>query len=157
MKNILLFTLIFALVPLFSQTNHPNYYEMGRKKIERLEKIKLIEELNLSEDVAVKLLVRRNNLYSKTYSLQQEKDSLRNVLKTIISKNNEQIIPLLEKSYKLEKDMIEEREKFLFGLKDVLSIEQIGKYVIFEHNFREEIRKMFIPSKERSNQKNRKK
>lgn len=158
MKNIILFIVIVLLVPVVAQENHShNYFEMGRKKIERLEKVKLIEELNLTEESAIKLLVRRKNLYTKTFSYQAEKDSIRAILKTVIGKNNDQIIHLIEKSYKLEKDMIEEREKFLFGLKDILSVEQIGKYVIFEHNFREEIRKMFIPNNEKRSQKNRKK
>ena len=66
MKNFIIIALLFA-TPLFAQKN---MHERGRrnfgKRFEELEKIKLLEMLNLDEEVAIKFFTRRNQSRKNT-------------------------------------------------------------------------------------------
>lgn len=142
-KYIILFIAIGFVQIINAQRHNPEKYEESRKKIEQLEKIKLIEELNLSEETAIKLFSRKNVLQNKLFSLQGEKDSLYHVIHRTV-KNEGDALPFIERLYKIDYDMIREKEKFMLGLKDILSNIQIGKYNLFEFKFRDELRRMFF-------------
>jgi hypothetical protein len=55
-----------------------------------------------------------------------------------------------------EEQLLEERLKFVDGLKDIFTQKQIAEYIIFERNFNQNLRDLMKDiAKERWNQRNR--
>jgi hypothetical protein len=124
------------------------------EKIERLEQVKLIEVLNLSEDKSVRFFARRNEFRSGQRNLMMERDKLFNELeKSVLSGEipeqllNQQVQAILD----LEKKLSMGKENFLKSVSDLLTQEQIAKLVLFEHKFRRELTQSLIRKPKRNN------
>ena len=125
------------------------------KKIEELEKIKLLDVLNLDEATSIKLFTRRNQDRIKIWDFE---DKINNILQNIeseVKKGNDKDV---NKIRKLNEDYCNvsleiEREKlnFLRSLSDILTPEQIGKYIVFERKFRDEIRDILMKERIKRN------
>ncbi|MDP3682603.1 MAG: hypothetical protein Q8S01_01605, partial [Ignavibacteria bacterium] len=61
-----------------------------RDRIDQLEKIKLIEELNMTEDVTMKFFAKRNDFREKGKRLNEKIDSLSMLIREKSSDNDEQ-------------------------------------------------------------------
>jgi len=140
----LLLTMIFfaALIQVNAQQRGE-----GMKRIEQLEKLKLIEVLNMDEEISVKFFSQRRDYYSKRRVLTITIDSLYITLEEALKSKK---IKADDVSYKkmvdelltAEKNLIVLRNDYILTLSGLLNNEQISKYVIFEKKFREEIREM---------------
>lgn len=120
----------------------------NRGKLEQLEKIKLIETLDMKEDVSVRFFARRNDYKKEIESLEKKADDLIAELqstfnasdKNIEAKQKQKIADLLN-----VKESIEQKKKqFINSLFDILTVEQVSKYIVFEKKFREEIKNELI-------------
>src|ERR1035437_867715 len=133
---------------------------MGRrrapmKKIEELEKVKLLDVLNLDEATSAKLFTRRNQNRTKIWDIE---DKINNDLQNIefeIKKGKDEDVNKIQKMNEeyLNLSMEVEKEKlsFLRSLSDILTPEQIGKYIVFERKFREEIRDLLMKERIKRN------
>jgi len=124
-----------------------------REKIEALEKIKLLEVLDMNEETAIKFFARRNEHQQKMKELFDELDSKRDKIKDKVSSAKDDNDPELKKltdSYFLTHQKIdEEKERFFNSLHDILTYKQIAELALFERQFREEIRDVLYPKKKR--------
>ena len=119
-----------------------------RNKIHQLEKIKLIDELNLDEETSVKFFARRNEMQKEVEKLEDKDDEIIKELEKSIQikdKNSEVVqkqllADLLKTREKIEKT----KRQFIDSIKDILTTEQIAKLVVFEQRFREEIRRIIL-------------
>ena len=118
------------------------------KKIEELEKIKLLDVLNLDEAAFTKLFTRRNQNRTKIWDIE---DKINNVLQNVESeikkgkdKDVAKIQKLNEDYCNLSMDVEKEKLSFIKSLSDILTPEQIGKYIVFERKFREDIRDLLM-------------
>jgi len=125
----------------------------NKNKIEQLEKVKLIEALELNEEIAIRFFVRRNDSRKEIENLEKKSDDLLFELEnSFISddKNNEvnqkQIILEL---FKTRESIEANRYKFISSLNDILTMEQIAKLIVFEKKFRDEIRDVILDRKPR--------
>ena len=125
------------------------------KKIDELEKIKLLDVLNLDEAASAKLFTRRNQNRTKIWDLE---DKINNVLQNIESeikkgkdKDVNKIQKLNEDYCNLSMDVEKEKLSFVRSLSDILTTEQIGKYIVFERRFREEIRDLLMKERIKHN------
>ena len=125
------------------------------KKIEELEKIKLLDVLNLDETASAKLFTRRNQNRTRIWD---DEDRINNVLQNIESeikkgkdKDVTKIQKLNEDYCNLSMEVEKEKLSFLRSLSDILTPEQIGKYIVFERKFREEIRDLLMKERIRRN------
>ena len=149
MKNIYFLLIIFVSLTYasYSQQDRGNLIKQ-RNKIHQLEKLKLIDALDMDENTSIKFFARRNEMQNEIESLQDKSDDLISKLdKTLNSdnKNNEseqrQIInEILSTREKIETV----KKQFINSLSDILSTEKIAKYLVFEQKFREEIRKIIL-------------
>jgi hypothetical protein len=125
------------------------------KKIEELEKIKLIDVLNLDEAASVKFFTRKNQSRGRVLDMENKISDLLNSIENEIKKGNSKDINKIQRlnedymntSMEIEK----ERMNFIRSLNDILSQEQIGKLVVFEKRFREEIRELLLKERIRRN------
>jgi len=126
--------------------------DMGKmhSKIEQLEKIKLIELLNLDEQTTLKFFARRDEHRDKQHVLIDKRDNLYDMLNENLKSNNEiNYKSKISEVFSIEKEMIVQREKFFNSLKDILTEKQIAQIIAFESNFRDEMRHQFIKQGEK--------
>lgn len=119
-----------------------------KEKLEQLEKVKLIEALDLNEDVAVRFFSRRNESRKEIESLEQKGDEL---LVEIEKSFNADKKSLEVKQKQMISDFLSTRElidqkrhEFIKSLDDILTTEQICKLIVFEKKFRDEIRSVLL-------------
>lgn len=120
----------------------------NRDKLEQLEKIKLIEALDLNEESSIRFFARRNDSKKEIQELERKSENLISELEKTFnseSKNqNENQKILISEILKTRESIELKRNQFLNSLNDILSIEQIGKLIVFEKKFRDEIRNVLF-------------
>lgn len=114
------------------------------KKLEALEKIKLLETLNMDEDTAIKFFARRNEHQEKMRQFIDELDGKREKIKNKISSlendNDPELKKLLDNYFQTQQKIEGERKSFFYSLTDILTYKQLAELTLFERRFREEIR-----------------
>lgn len=145
MKKVL-FILILMILFSFSYYAQSGGHQPPDKKtlakIEQLEKAKIIEILNIDEEVSIRLFARRNEHKAKMKKYYEERDQVMKNIENAIKKNDgkdsfyrEEIDKLISIEHKLGK----ERVSFLKSLTDILDSGQIAKYSYFEYKLRREL------------------
>lgn len=158
-KQLVLLISILAILfntSLFAQRDDsPGEWGRMHSKIEQLEKIKIIELLNLDEATTLKFFSRRDEHHDSQRALIDKRDLLYDKLnenfKTDEEINYKQKIAEI---FVIEKEMLAQREKFFNSLKDILTEKQIAELIVFESNFRNEIRHQFIKQGEKKKSRN---
>jgi hypothetical protein len=149
MKNVLIIVVsIFVLTCLtFSQPDRDRMMK-NKGKLEQLEKIKLIEALDLNEDTAVRFFARRNDSRKEVGNLEDKIDELMFQLEDsfdLTDKNTESNQKqMLNEILSLRENIEQKRSLFAKSLTDILTTEQICKYIVFEKKFRDEIRDVLL-------------
>ena len=145
-KLMILMIILLSSTPLFSQSKHSERERPFSKRFEELEKLKLIETLNLEEEIVVKFFARRNKLKNEIAELHHEKEKTISLLEDLINdkKAGLDFSSLLNKINENELKQFEVRDKFISSLPDILTQEQIAKYVVFERNFRKDVKNLLI-------------
>lgn len=139
--------ILFTTVTSFPQFDREKMMKQ-KSKLHQLEKIKLIEALNLDEETSLRFFARRNEM-------QQEVDLLENKVDDILNNLGESLNANEKTAGKTQKQLINEllnvktkiekvKRQFINSLSDILTTEQIAKYIVFEQKFREEIRKIIF-------------
>ncbi|MBN8544618.1 MAG: hypothetical protein J0L60_00665 [Ignavibacteria bacterium] len=115
------------------------------KKLEQLEKVKLIEVLDLDESTMLKLFSRRGDHKKMMEERNEFADKLLDQMEDLIAANKNgskdeelkakisEFNNHIDESHKLQR-------QFVMSLSDLLSPEKLAKYIVFERNFRREIR-----------------
>ncbi len=165
-KNVFKFLLLFFLVLGFtvdSVAEPPEGFdrpptkeqmEKIRKRIETLRMWKLTKALDLDEDTAAQLFPLLNRYGKKRAeierNLREDMIALRDALKDRREGQLRDILERLKKNHKaLQKINDEERTE----LKNVFTIEQQAKFVIFQQEFKREIRKIIAEIRKRRREK----
>lgn len=115
------------------------------KKFEQLEKVKLIEYLDLDEATMLKLFSRRSDHKKMMDERNEFIDKMLDHLEYLIkdNKNGSKDEELKAKITEFNNYMDETHKlqrQFMASLSDLLSPEKHAKYIVFERNFRKEIR-----------------
>ncbi len=149
MKQIILFlSFFFSLVigvnaqPLGMRPSNP------MKKIEELEKIKLIESLQMNEETTLRFFSRwdqfKNNQHKLVKSSNEILDKLDREVSTNKEKNNPEINKMIDLYFGIEKQLQKNKRDFIYSLKDILDQNQIAKLLVFEKKFKDEIRNVLF-------------
>ena len=151
-----LFTLLILIsiaLPSFAQDKKPDK-DNGRRgmdKIEELEKIKLIDVLQMNEETTLKFFARRSEYQNKIRELRAgsdaQLDKISDYVKNNDDKNSGELEKMIDKYLSYGEAMAKERKKFINSLNDILSYQQISKLLVFEKHFREELRKILFRSR----------
>ena len=153
MKKYLIISLLFIAV--LAVELQPQQHHMGnrrnnaREKIDQLEKIKLIEELNMSDDVSLKFFTKRNEFREKGKRLNEKIDSLSRYISEKsqrIDENipNEDWEKLIEEFVSTEKKLQNNKNDFLISIQKILTPQQVAEFLAFERKFREEIQGILL-------------
>lgn len=151
-----LFIIPVIIVLVFQSTAFAQHEGMRfkkiREKISQLEKIKLIDVLNMDETTTLKFFSRRHEYQNKMDSLFSIENNLIDNLDSSIKeggKDDRYYKDQIAKYFRIQDKIIESRKNFINSLSDLLTEEQIAKYVVFEKKFREDIRKLILKQRQR--------
>ena len=147
MKKIILliFLLLFLTATNYSQRRD---HHKIREKIEQLEKIKLIETLNMDETTTLKFFARRTEFMNKLKGLIDKQndliDKLDETIKSSKNKDDAYYQNMTDQYFDLEQKIDGAKKSFIMSLSDILTKEQIAKLLVFQKKFREEVRDIFF-------------
>lgn len=136
---------------LFSQVKKERL-ERGDSKIERLEKIKLIEALELNEETTLRFFSRRAEHRKTMQSLQDAADNKIIELEKALQNPNIQdseLKKILSEYQSLEQKMANERASFINSLNDLLDQKQLSRLIVFERRFKQELRDVILRERQR--------
>ncbi len=151
MKKVFTLLVIFFVVFYSAeaqQRNRGNKNLNPLQKIQQLEKAKLIEALNLNEDTAVRLFARRDEHQKKVREIFDKRDAMISEIDKNIKKGAKQSDSELKDQVNnllaIDENIAYERKNFYKSLDDILNPAQIAKLIVFENNFRREIRETLM-------------
>jgi len=148
MKIQLLVMIILLTVNINLAQPYQKHGKNPRERMEQLEKLKLLEALNLNEEEAIRFFARRNEFRDEHKDLIQKRDEIILNIELAIGKDKSENEADYEKKIKeflmVEEKLIDHRAKFLNSLEDILTQEQIAKLIVFESKFKQEIRDLII-------------
>jgi hypothetical protein len=125
----------------------------NREKLEQLEKIKLIEALDLDEETSIRFFARRNESKNEIQELEKKADEIIFELEKSFNSENdnqsEKQKQMISEMLKIRASIEMKRNQFLNSLDDILTTEQIAKLIVFEKKFRDEIRNVLFDRRSR--------
>jgi len=143
---ILITSFVFSSL-LYSQREKWRDEEM-RGKFEQLEKIKLIEALEMNEETTLRFFARKTEHQKQQEEIQQNIDKKIDALEIIFKSGRVATIDELKSNINeintLRSELEKNRTDFINSLSDILSYDQIAKLIIFERNFRDQIRQLIM-------------
>jgi len=149
MNKFIITALAFVLVTSISYPQKMRDKMMkNRGKLEQLEKIKLIEALDLNEEIAIRFFARRNDSRKEIENLEKKSDDLLFELENSLSTDEKNLKikqkQIISELFKTRESIESSRNQFINSLTDILTISQISKLIVFEKKFRDEIRKVLL-------------
>jgi len=125
-----------------------------REKIDQLEKIKLIEELNLTDEAAVKFFTKRSEFREKGKLLNDKIDSLSTMIRDKAAANDGQTSTnewkkIIDEYLYTEKQLQKNKMDFFTSLQSMLSPQQMAEFLAFERRFREEVQDLILKGRPR--------
>jgi preprotein translocase subunit YajC len=122
--------------------------EDAKAKFEQLEKIKLIETLEMDEETTLRFFARRTEHKKQQdeiqKNIQEMIDNLDVIFKSGRAVTVEEIKADINEINNLQIQLDKNRVDFINSLSDILSYEQIAKLLVFEKRFRNEVRKLIM-------------
>ncbi|MEJ2614247.1 MAG: hypothetical protein P8Z35_04770 [Ignavibacteriaceae bacterium] len=148
MKKVIFLIISVALLQGMGFPQGREHHKEIREKIEQLEKIKIIETLKMDEQTTLKFFARRTEFKDKLKDLMYKEnkllDKIDDFIKSSQEKNNSKYQGLIEQYFDLDQKIFDARKSFITSLSDILSQEQIAKLLVFQRQFREEVREILF-------------
>ena len=145
MKKLITLSIIIVLVSttINAQRNQDGKHKVP-ERIMQLEKIKLIETLEMDEETTLKFFARKSESDREVEEIQKAIDEKLDKMEQLVNRDNsldEEIRTGLDELNFMHQKLVENKTNFIESLGDILSYKQIAKLVLFERKFREELRR----------------
>lgn len=122
--------------------------EHMRERMAELEKIKLIEVMEMDEETTLRFFSRRAEFQKEHEKMRQELhskiDLLEVTLKSARLVTDDELYSMINEVADIKLALEKQRIEFVSSLKDILSLNQIARYVVFEKRFKDEIRRIIL-------------
>ena len=139
--------LFFVSLTIIAQKGKWQDEEM-RAKFEQLEKIKIIETLEMDEETTLRFFAMKSEHQKQQEEIQekiqQKIDNLDVIFKSGRVATVDEIKSNINEINALSNQLEKNRTDFINSLSDILSYEQIAKLLIFERKFKDEIRRLIM-------------
>jgi hypothetical protein len=116
-----------------------------RDKLNQLEKIKLIEVLEMDEETTLRFFSRRSEHQIKMEKLNERVDEIITQMEVIFKDGKvyteAELKSLIEEANAIHTETVQSKLNFINSLDDILSTEQIAKLIIFERRFKDELKR----------------
>ncbi|MGB5848842.1 MAG: hypothetical protein WBH40_10160 [Ignavibacteriaceae bacterium] len=127
-----------------------------RDKLNQLEKIKLIEALEMDEETTLRFFSRRNEHQTIIDELANRADEIITQMDVIIKSGKvyteAELKSLIEEANTIHTEIVQIKSDFINSLDDILTTEQIAKLIIFERRFKDELRRAMFKGRKYRNQ-----
>jgi hypothetical protein len=147
MKKLIFLVILMAVITAGTEAQNRNRMR-AHGKIEQLEKIKLIEILGMDEETSIRFFTRHAEFKKVLGENQTRCEKQIDVLNDLVNSGNQtsstEYKKQLNEFWKLETELLNERKKFYDSLSGLLSDEQVAKLIVFEKQFRDEIRQILM-------------
>lgn len=141
MKTTILFLILLILPATYSQDMMKMH--KGRiNKLEQLERLKLIDVLNLNEETTLRYFARQKKFRNQMEEYKKEGKKLLKKMRYLIKngdKKNE-LKSTTNNYLVLGEKIANKKTEFIKSLSDILTEKQIAKLLVFEMKFKEDIR-----------------
>ena len=144
MKKFIFLIISIAVLPGMVYSQGKDHHKEIREKIDQLEKIKIIETLKMDEQTTLKFFARRTEFRDNLKSLMDNEngllDKMNEFIKSSKDKNNPKYQDMIDQYFGFEQKIFDAKKNFITSLSDILTQEQIAKLLVFQRQFREEVR-----------------
>ncbi len=116
----------------------------GAERIEQFKKMRLMDALKMDEDTSIRFFARYNKHLETMREFGKNRNDRIDQLQKLIQSdaNDDDITKAINEITILDGKMMDERSRFLSELKDVLTVKQLGRYIVFERNFNQNLREL---------------
>jgi len=153
-KLILLLIIIVSVsVTLTAQRKHDRKHQVP-DKIAQLEKIKLIETLEMDEETTLRFFSRRSEIEREMEEIHKAINEKLDKMEQMVNSDNvqyEELKAAIEELNLMHQKLDKNKTDFINSLNEILSYEQIAKMILFERKFREELRRAIFKDKRKKN------
>lgn|SRR5574341_117540 len=114
-----------------------------RRKVEAVRMMRLTEELQLDSQTGMKLAALLGSLDRKRWNLMRESRESMMELQSALKAgkpDERKLKAVLDKLERNHREMTELRDRELKGVKEILSVEQQARYLVFQQDFMREMR-----------------
>jgi len=155
MKKLFLLLIVITVVSvtLTAQRKHDRQHKVP-DKILQLEKIKLIEILEMDEETTLKFFSRRSEFEREMDGIHKAINEKLAEMEQMVNSDNvldEELKTAIEDLNLKHQKLDKKKADFINSLDDILSYEQIAKMILFERRFKEELRKAIFKDKRMRN------
>ncbi len=137
--NFILLVSIFFIT--FSNINAQPPHKVG-ERMRTLKKMKLLEVLDLNEEISDKFLSKYNVLEKNIKDKRDQLNTANNQLEDALKKNksDKELSDLSNKLLSAEQDYQQALNKRFDEMKDILTTKQYAQYLVFEKKFLEKVK-----------------
>ncbi len=150
MKTTILFLILLILPATYSQDMMKMH--KGRiNKLEQLERLKLIDVLNLNEETTLRYFARQKKFRNQMEEYKKTGKKLLKKMRYLIKngdKKNE-LKSTTNNYLVLGENIANKKTEFIKSLSDILTEKQIAKLLVFEMKFKEDIRGLLFKRMEK--------
>ena len=144
-KIIVLCVLILAAWSVQEAAAQPRDRRERKERIDRVERLKqmrLIEELQLGEEEAVRFMAKRKEHEDRMKGLAEERNAILDNLAAKLEDKPDEAAVEKELARVLEQDrkMFEERKRYQDEMKKILPVDKFARMLIFERDFQTQVR-----------------
>lgn len=116
----------------------------GRKRVEEWRKIKLIEAVELTEEQSLRYFAREREFRQAERKLGDERAAALERLRALTrgTPDDAELQKEIAAVTAVHQQLLTKRTEFVTGLRDILSMKQIAKLLVFEDSFARELREL---------------
>lgn len=148
MKSYITLIIILAAVIVLPQNRFKRGDHGPFKKLNQLEKVKLLEILDLDDATAVKFFNLKDQHQKNMMDLRDKSDEILDLIEETLdgndSKKTSSLSKLVEDYEANELEMTKLRINYLNDVQALLSIEKYAKYLVFDRKFKDEVRDLIM-------------
>ena len=102
----------------------------------------MIEMLDLTEEQSVRFFARLHEFEKKTEALQNEKDAALDKIERLVRNraDSSEFTEVFPQILAVSQTLVDQEKEFFDGLPEILTVEQRGKYLLFDRQFQRELR-----------------
>ena len=155
--KVLIFTISLMIVLSIQSLSqmHDRPPQHMRDKVDQLEKIKLIETLEMDEETTLRFFSRRSEHRTKMEKLTEQADEIIMQMEVIFKSGKvyteAELQSLIVEANSIHKQIVQTKSDFINSLDDILTTEQIAKLIIFERRFKNELRRVMFRERKNRN------
>lgn len=112
------------------------------ERLESLKKVRMIEMLDLKEDQSARFFARLNEHDKAHRTLRKEREEVLDKLERLLRNHADEADyePLFQQIRTIDEKVISEMRDYTQSLRDILSVEQRAKLMLFDRRFERELR-----------------